>query len=65
MLEHTLALAPPPAVYSAWVRRPGLARALIERARRDEREALARLPFTREELQHAMDDLAARSSNEP
>ena len=65
MLEHTLAMASRTAEDSEWVRRTGQARALIQRARRDEREALARLPFTREELQHAMDDLAARSSNEP
>jgi hypothetical protein len=42
------------------VARTESARVAIARARREEQEALARLPFTRDELQRAMDELGAR-----
>jgi tetratricopeptide (TPR) repeat protein len=63
MLEHTLAMAARTGESSEWLARTESARAAIARARRDEQEALARLPFTRDELQRAMDELGSRSAS--
>ena len=60
MLDHTLAMAARTGESSEWVARTESARLEISRARREEQEALSRLPFTRDELQRAMDELGAR-----
>lgn len=65
MLEHTLAMAARTGERSAWVVRTESARLEVSRARRDEQEALSRLPFTRDELQRALDELGARSGTPP
>jgi tetratricopeptide (TPR) repeat protein len=63
MLEHTLAMAARTGESSEWVARTESARLAIARARRAEQEALARLPFTRDELERAMNELGARSTS--
>lgn len=65
MLEHTLAMAARTGESSAWVARTESARLEIARARRHEQEALSRLPFTRDELQRAMDEIGSRSLSAP
>jgi hypothetical protein len=62
MLEHTLAMAQRTGEDSAWVQRTEQSRRALQRAMADERQALDRLPFTRADLQKAMDDLAARAA---
>lgn len=61
MLEHTLAMAVRTGEDSEWVRRTEHARATLARANADEQAALDRLPFTRDDLQRALDDLEARA----
>jgi tetratricopeptide (TPR) repeat protein len=61
MLDHTLAMAARTGEDSEWVRRTERARAELGRATADEQAALDRLPFTREDLQRALDDLATRA----
>ena len=61
MLEHTLAMAVRTGEDSEWVRRTERSRTNLTRAMAEEQAALDRLPFTREDLQRALDDLAARS----
>jgi tetratricopeptide (TPR) repeat protein len=61
MLEHTLAMAVRTGESSEWVRRTERSRANLTRAMAEEQAALDRLPFTREDLQRALDDLAARA----
>lgn len=61
MLEHTLAMAARTGESSEWVRRTERSRAAIARAMLEEQAALDRLPFTRQDLERALDDLAARS----
>jgi tetratricopeptide (TPR) repeat protein len=65
MLEHTLAMAARTGESSEWVARTESARLEIVRARREEQEALSRLPFSREELQRAMEDLGRRAPGAP
>jgi tetratricopeptide (TPR) repeat protein len=61
MLEHTLAMAVRTGEDSEWVRRTERSRENLTRAMAEEQAALDRLPFTREDLQRALDDLAARA----
>jgi hypothetical protein len=61
MLDHTLAMARRTGEKSEWVQRTELSRARLAQAVLDEQRALQRLPFTRLELQQAMDDLAQRA----
>lgn len=61
MLEHTLAMAVRTGESSEWVRRTERSRANLTRAMAEEQAAIDRLPFSREDLQRALDDLAARS----
>jgi len=65
MLEHTLAMATRTGERSEWVARTESARLELARARREEQEALSRLPFSREELQRAMDELGAHPQSAP
>jgi tetratricopeptide (TPR) repeat protein len=62
MLEHTLNMAVRTGERSEWVLRTERARGQLAAAVSQEQEALARLPFSRAELQRALDDLATRAS---
>jgi tetratricopeptide (TPR) repeat protein len=62
MLDHTLAMAARTGERSEWVLRTERARVELTAAVTREQEALARLPFSRAELQRALDELAARAS---
>ena len=62
MLEHTLAMAQRTGEQSEWVRRTEQSQHQLEEARRAEERALRQLPFSREELQRALDDLGSRST---
>jgi tetratricopeptide (TPR) repeat protein len=62
MLDHTLAMAERTGEDSAWVQRTEHSRRALQRAMAEEQQALDRLPFTRADLQKAMDDLAARAA---
>ncbi|HTV17445.1 MAG TPA: tetratricopeptide repeat protein [Polyangiaceae bacterium] len=61
MLAHTLDMAARTGEDSEWVRRTERSRTNLTRAMAEEQAALDRLPFTREDLQRALDDLAARA----
>ncbi len=58
MMDQTLAMATRTGEDSEWVRRAEQARLDIERAQREEQAALDRLPYTRAQLQAALDRLA-------
>jgi hypothetical protein len=62
MLEHTLAMAVRTGERSEWVLRTERARGELADAVTQEQAALSRLPFSRAELQRALDDLSARAS---
>lgn len=62
MMEHTLSMAERTGENSEWVRRAEQSRRNLEQAMSQERSALDRLPFTRADLQRALDDLADRSA---
>ena len=59
MLDHTVAMADRTGEQSPWVLKSRQARDAIAEATEDEKQALARLPYTREQLQAALDDFAA------
>jgi hypothetical protein len=59
MLDHTVAMADRTGEQSAWVLKSRQARDVIAKATEEERQALARLPYTKEQLQAAMDSFAA------
>ncbi len=61
MMEHTLAMAEREGEKSSWVARAREAKARIEAAEQAEREALARLPYTKEELQAVLDELGQKA----
>lgn len=65
MLDHTLAMARRTGEGSEWVTRTERSRRELTRAMAEEQQALDRLPFTRADLQRALDDLAARASVKP
>jgi hypothetical protein len=58
MMEHTLDMARRTGESSSWVERAEQARRDIEKAEAAEQAALDKLPYTREELQAALDRLA-------
>ncbi|MEO8184294.1 MAG: tetratricopeptide repeat protein [Deltaproteobacteria bacterium] len=60
MLEHTLAMAQRTGEQSEWVRRSEQSQRQLEHYRQAEERALKQLPFSRAELESALDDLAAR-----
>jgi len=62
MLRATLVLREKDHARSAWTARAERALADIERAQAAEEAALAALPYTKEQLQQGLDDLAARAS---
>ncbi len=61
MLEHTLAMAARTGEDSEWVRRTERSQLTLATAVAAEQAALDRLPFTRADLQRALDDLSARA----
>jgi hypothetical protein len=62
MLDHTLAMAARTGETSEWVQRTERSRTAISQAMVEEQAALDRLPFTRQDLERALDDLAARAT---
>jgi len=58
MMEHTISMADRTGEKSLWVLKARQSRDALARATEDEREALARLPYTREQLQSALDSFA-------
>jgi tetratricopeptide (TPR) repeat protein len=62
MMEHTLAMAERTSERSSWVVRAQDAKAKIDRAIVAEDRAIDRLPYTREQLQAALEDLAAKAT---
>jgi hypothetical protein len=61
MMEHTLAMAEREGETSSWVERAREARARIELAEKAEKEALARLPYTRAELEAALQEIGRKA----
>ena len=61
MMEHTVSMAKRTGERSAWVLRAEDAKRGLERAIQDEKVAIDRLPYTRAQLQEALDDLAAKA----
>ncbi|HEY0465231.1 MAG TPA: hypothetical protein VGC79_13540, partial [Polyangiaceae bacterium] len=58
MLDHTVAMADRTGEQSPWVLKSRQARDAIAQATEDERQALARLPYTKAQLQAALDSFA-------
>lgn len=61
MMEHTLSMAEREGEKSSWVARAREAKARIEAAEQAEREALSRLPYTKQELQAVLDELGQKA----
>jgi len=61
MMEHTLELAERTGEKSGWIERTRDSAARLERAMLAEERALARLPYSRDELERAFEDLRARA----
>jgi hypothetical protein len=59
MMDHTLLMASRTGEQSSWVERSVAARDAIARAMDAEKIALSRLPYTREQLQAALDSFTA------
>ena len=59
MLDHTVAMADRTGEQSPWVLRSRQARDAIAKATQDEHDALARLPYSKEQLQAALDSFSA------
>src|SRR6478735_7012019 len=59
MLDHTVAMAERTGEQSPWVLKSRQARDAIAKSTEEERQALARLPYTRAQLQEALDSFAA------
>jgi tetratricopeptide (TPR) repeat protein len=62
MMEHTLSLSERTGERSEWVVRAGEAKRSLERSIRDEDAAIARLPYSRADLERALEDLGRRKS---
>jgi tetratricopeptide (TPR) repeat protein len=58
MMDHTLAMAERTGEHSAWVVRAAEAKKVLERGALEEAAALARLPYSRVDLEKALDNLA-------
>jgi len=58
MLDHTIAMAERTGEQSPWVLKSRQARDAIAKSTEEERQALARLPYTRAQLQEALDSFA-------
>jgi len=62
MIEHTIMLGLRTGENSPWIERAQGAKHEIELALGEQKEALARLPYSEKELQKALDDLASKSA---
>jgi tetratricopeptide (TPR) repeat protein len=65
MMDHTLAMAQRTGEQSAWVQRTEQSRRRLQQAMAAEQAAIDRLPFTRADLQQALDDIEARAARTP
>jgi hypothetical protein len=63
MMEHTISMAERTGERSDWVAKALASKKAIEQSIRDEDAAIARLPYTKAELQAALDDLARKGRN--
>jgi hypothetical protein len=61
LMEHTVMIGDRTGEASSWVDRARAAKRDIELALNQQKEQLAKLPYSEKELQKALDDLAARS----
>lgn len=64
MMDHTLTLAERTGERSRWIDKARAAKAQLSAARQSEQAALDRLPYTREQLQQALRDLAEKKKKE-
>jgi tetratricopeptide (TPR) repeat protein len=64
MMEHTLSMAGRAGERSSWVEKAQDSKAKLDRARKAEQAAIDRLPYTREQLKAALDDLAKKAESE-
>jgi tetratricopeptide (TPR) repeat protein len=64
MMEHTVMLAERTGEHSEWVQRAADAKASLTRSIQAENEALDRLPFSRADLEKALEDLAHKKAKE-
>jgi hypothetical protein len=62
MMEHTLIMAERTGEASDWVRRSAAAKVELEQALQEEQAALARLPYTRSDLEQALRDIERRAA---
>jgi tetratricopeptide (TPR) repeat protein len=62
MMEHTLTMAERTGEASDWVRRSAAAKVELERALQEEQAALARLPYTRGDLEQALKAIERRAA---
>ncbi len=62
MMEHTIMVGDRTGEASAWIERARAAKREIEKALTDQRELLAKLPYSEKELKGALDDLAAKNA---
>jgi hypothetical protein len=65
MMEHTLTLAERTGEKSEWVRRAADAKQTLEASVRAEQAALAKLPYSRADLEKALQDLANKKTKAP
>jgi len=63
MMEHTLSMSRRTGEKSAWVDRADEARRQLVQARKDEQDALDKLPYSRADLQGALDDLERKAQD--
>jgi tetratricopeptide (TPR) repeat protein len=62
MMDHTLKMADRTGEKSQWVDRAREAKQALERARDAENQAIDRLPYTRDQLRQALEDLAKKKA---
>jgi len=61
MMEHTLSMSARTGEKSAWVEKADDAKLKLQRAQKAEKDAIDKLPYTREQLQAALDDVAKKA----
>ena len=61
MMEHTLSMSARTGEKSAWVGKAEDAKQKLQKAQKAEKEAIDKLPYTREQLQAALDDVAKKA----
>ena len=65
MMEHTLSMAEREGERSSWVDRAREAKARIELAEQAEKDALSRLPYTKAELEAALEEIGRKAKAKP